>query len=311
MITVALAVTTLVAAFIPGDFQRGLLVGASVVAIFGAVAALTVQATGTAAISMGATAEQWTASELRLLRRAGWHIINHVALQRWDIDHVLIGPGGVIAVETKWSGAGWRLDPPTTRVRDAAAQVRSNARDLRLWHPLRSLGIDSVTAVVFLWGGARPGADEKPSSPVQIDGVDVIYGVRAAKAWRTSIADAGAHKTFEASQIQLIWRALDAHIQRRDSRDDATQHHPTSLLRLYWTGVAATATASIAALISLEALVVSKSWWIWSLSTVLLASTSVAARRARSMRLYSTAWLTGLVGAIVYIAALIIHRTII
>jgi hypothetical protein len=35
---------------------------------------------------MGATAEQWTASELRPLRRSGWRLINHYLL-RSEIDH--------------------------------------------------------------------------------------------------------------------------------------------------------------------------------------------------------------------------------
>jgi hypothetical protein len=81
MIAVAATVTALVLTFIEGDFQRGLIVGAPSVATFGALAFMVMLVTGTAPTSMGATAEQWTASELRPLRKGGWRMINHVALK--------------------------------------------------------------------------------------------------------------------------------------------------------------------------------------------------------------------------------------
>jgi hypothetical protein len=92
MLATAALVTSTLLIFVHGEFQRGLIVGAAVVGTVSALAVMVMQLTGTASISMGASAEQWTVSELRPLRKAGWKIINHVALQRWDIDHVLVGP---------------------------------------------------------------------------------------------------------------------------------------------------------------------------------------------------------------------------
>jgi len=88
--------------FIPSRFVGGLVVGAIGAATVSMLALWVTLVTGTAYRSMGATAEEWTASELRPLRRRRWRVANHVALGRPDIDHVLVGPGGVIAVETKW-----------------------------------------------------------------------------------------------------------------------------------------------------------------------------------------------------------------
>ena len=55
---------------------------------------------GSSTRDMGALAEQWTSNELRLLRDRGWRVINHVVLRHWDIDHVAVGPGGVLVVQT-------------------------------------------------------------------------------------------------------------------------------------------------------------------------------------------------------------------
>ena len=65
------APTLLVLPLLPAGFLRGLLLGSALTATAGLLAFTVVQATGTAATLMGDTAEQWTASELRRLHRAG------------------------------------------------------------------------------------------------------------------------------------------------------------------------------------------------------------------------------------------------
>jgi hypothetical protein len=83
--------------FVDSGFVRGLLTGVACTAVVGSLAFWVVQVTGTASVMMGDLGEQWTASELRKLRRHGWRVVNHVRLREWDIDHVLVGPGGVFA----------------------------------------------------------------------------------------------------------------------------------------------------------------------------------------------------------------------
>jgi len=131
---VALLVPVLLAALlVPSTAARYFLLGAGLTGTVGVLTVWVQQVTGTAPVMMGDLAEQWTASELRGLRRDGWRLVNQLALRAWDIDHVLIGPGGVLAVETKWSAHPWVLDPPDDRVRRAVQQAQANARDLRLW----------------------------------------------------------------------------------------------------------------------------------------------------------------------------------
>lgn len=297
MAAVAAAATAVLAALARSDFQRGFVIGFVLAGASGALAMLVMQIAGTAPMRMGATAEQWTAGELRPLRKSGWRIINHVALQKWDIDHVLVGPGGILAVETKWSADGWTLDPPGSRILRAADQVRRNARDLSLWHPLRSLGVGAAGSVVFLWGESRPDAPAKPALPYQLGDVQVVLGVEAARSWRDMVQRMPAQPSFDADQIRKVCAALDGHIRQRDQRDSMTAPVPPSLDRVYWTASAVFLCASASFLLSLQAWNVVRSWPLWLLSLLLLAGVGFAALRLHALRLLAAGWLTGVAAA--------------
>jgi hypothetical protein len=59
---------------------------------------------GTVAWRRGARGERATARRLRGLQRAGWTVFHDVALQgsRANLDHLLIGPGGVFVIDSKY-----------------------------------------------------------------------------------------------------------------------------------------------------------------------------------------------------------------
>jgi len=176
------------------------MVGGGLVGVASALWLWVVQVTGTAPTMMGDLGEQFTAAELRTLSRSGWSVVNHVLLQTRDIDHVLVGPGGVIAVETKWSSLPWTVDPPENRIRDAVESIRAHARQLTLWHSLKSLGVGQVRPVLILWG-AR--ADEIPLTLA--DGVPVAGGP-AARAWLATLGS----DALTDEQVRRAWEALDA-----------------------------------------------------------------------------------------------------
>ena len=47
-----------------------------------------------------ASAEAFTSAELKRLRSVGWTFVDCVEFHGFDVDHVAIGPGGVVAIET-------------------------------------------------------------------------------------------------------------------------------------------------------------------------------------------------------------------
>ena len=135
----------------PPGFPRGFVAGVLVAAVVGLMMFGVVQITGTGGTMMSVLAEQWTANELRTLRRGGWRVVNGAGLRPSDIDHVLIGPGGVFAIETKWSSDSWELTPPGPYVLDAITQAQGNAADLQKWYPFHTGGAGTVQPVVMLW----------------------------------------------------------------------------------------------------------------------------------------------------------------
>lgn len=216
------AIAILCGMTMPNAFMNGLVVGAGLVTSPAAVWVFTVQITGSAPVMMGDQAEQWTAQELRRLRRAGWLVINHFVLGTDDIDHVLLGPGGAFVLETKWSGSPWDSGFGRQRQRDAIIQAATNARSLRLWHPFKSRDIP-VRPVVVLWGR---GLSKWPKEHQvrEIGSATVVTGP-ALRAWAGQLG--GARMT--RSEVEQAWEALETQVARRDPLDMAKHPLPTSL----------------------------------------------------------------------------------
>lgn len=176
-------------------------------------------ADGTWLQRLGGEAEQSTSESLKVLRRRGWHVFDAVEFDRFDVDHVLVGPGGVFALETKRSSvpvtvhndglAGFYRGDPAQQARVGAEKIR------RL---LKSYKIDiAVRPVVVVWG---PGVPELPGGSVVLDGdpngVIVIEGRRLRNALHRF--EGGA---LGKEQADAVARAVTDFIARRD-RHQAT-----------------------------------------------------------------------------------------
>lgn len=172
-----LVVVALASLFATGPLQRGLILGGGAVLTTAMVTALVVLASGTAPLMTGEMAEQWTAQELRPLREQGWRLVNHFVLGRGDYDHVLVGPGGVVLVETKWGGTPWDVDGRELAFRLALEQTSRNAKQLALWSGVTKHGRPPVEPVLAVWG---PAAKKLRDIPVRRhgSGVVVLYGDR-------------------------------------------------------------------------------------------------------------------------------------
>lgn len=126
------------------------------------------QLAGTANLVNGRDAERWTSKELRKVCGPGWHVVDGISFAFHDVDHVLVGPGGVYAIETKYTDSVIDLDTLrgqewATRWADQAREAALSVRYL-LWNETRK----PVTAAVLVWGSDVSG------TPRHLDGVPIL-----------------------------------------------------------------------------------------------------------------------------------------
>ncbi len=163
----------------PSGFALGICVGALPVFWI-----LFRDALGLAHRSMGAEAERWTASELSKLS-AKWTVLHDIELDSLNVDHAVIGPGRVYAIETKWLGS----TPDERHLKRLAGQAANRAQ--KLGAVLRDEGGDvEPRPLLVLWG---PGSsDLMPSGGRHIkpSGVTAVAGVDS-RHWLRRIEDAG------------------------------------------------------------------------------------------------------------------------
>lgn len=113
---------------------------------------------------------------LGALRSSGWFVADDVHLPHADVDHVVVGPAGVLAVQVMHTDVPDPRGRPHARARIAAQQLR------RLLHQ-QEINVDVVPAVVA-WG---PGLDPVPGGVRVVDSVAILLG-HQANEWLGELA---------------------------------------------------------------------------------------------------------------------------
>jgi hypothetical protein len=146
-----------------------------------------------------------TSAALRDLASPPWRIVYEIAEEKLDgIEHVIIGPAGVFAVQTS-------MDPlPAPRVEPASAHEIARVAILRggLDDALRRCAMTSDQLVTFHWGvGSEPHGPAVEVSPgaVAVDG-------RAIPAWAATLRE----QRLSAAQVDLAWQTVVTAIGRPD-----------------------------------------------------------------------------------------------
>jgi hypothetical protein len=146
---------------IPG-WLRGYELGLLTMGIVGAITWSIYLMSGKHTENLGRIGEELTAASVFGRRRqlAGWHLINGLTFQRYgDVDHILVGPGGIFAIESKYTTVEWKIvdGELVGPKRDPVKQARLGARKVE--STLRS-GKNPfefpVQPVVVLWGPGAP-----------------------------------------------------------------------------------------------------------------------------------------------------------
>jgi Nuclease-related domain len=179
---------------------------------------------------LGILGETWSKDELSWLSKRGWHLFSNIAFEGFDVDQVLVGPGGIFAIETKFSS---RSDA-SRDVAAAARQSVNNAHKIKLL--LRTYQVDvQVTPVLFLWGpGYREMEPESFRKVTIAQGDDVHSWVRALLKSPTLVDEGKIKQAADAiRQFQSIRQAyesskvLAAARKSRESRKTITPPAPT------------------------------------------------------------------------------------
>lgn len=192
------------------EFLRGLFAGL-MLGLLGLFVMVFLVATGIAHRQMGGAAEQWTAELFKELDRGRWFVVHDVSFEQMNVDHVLVGPGRIYAVETKWTS--WHGNPRF--LQSARWCAERGARKLQ--RLLASRGLSrKVTAFVVVWG---PGTEGMSPEPVWKDGVGLVAGVHA-EAWLARLRSSGSGLARDLSAEQ----AISGFITARDTYADA--HKP-------------------------------------------------------------------------------------
>lgn len=159
LVGAALMVSSLsVLPLVPSSFVRGVAVGVVATAVGSTVLRVAHDGDGGRALRDGAEAERWTATDLRWfawwrrLHRQRWYVVHSVGFAWGDVDHVLIGPGGVYAVDTKYrSGTGRQRDPRADVTRAQQQLTRATRRVAALVR--QHAGVDMEVGAILVTHG--------------------------------------------------------------------------------------------------------------------------------------------------------------
>lgn len=156
----------------------------------------------------GADGERWTEKQLRRLEAAGWAAAHDLTAKYGNVDHLVIGPGGVFLLDSKnWFGdvhvqngvatvtprdnpdAAWSLPRLTNGLRGASAANKEALEKLTgvrtwvqpvvvVWAPFEQRYIESA-GVYFIAGQALADWLRDRPSRLSPDAVAKIRGVLA------------------------------------------------------------------------------------------------------------------------------------
>ena len=205
----------------PSATATAFVLGGALISVPWALAMILMSVDGSMAWRLGADGEEHTASELNRLG-GEWQVRHNVSFAvdggtgEIDVDHVAIGPYGVLVVESKWCTGVLDLDRtrPPTKVLDAIKQVRGNVG--RVGAVLsRQLGDAQVIPVVVYWGRSVTG----PTDGVRrLDEVRIVRGDDSER-WRPRLQ---GNRLSVATQEALVAR-LDEVIARYEQARRSTE----------------------------------------------------------------------------------------
>lgn len=212
-------------------FWRGVGAGLAVAILVGGVVWSLLTTDGSISWRVGAFGELWTSDALRRLGPE-WTVLNNLRVPGAnktprEIDHVAVGPGGVMVVETKlWPTKERRLDTTSSPDVNRAAQSAQRHAGVVRWFLDGTTPDDVVMPTVMFWGSDL-------SSPEELvltnrEGVAIVHG-RDSASW-LKLARSYSHMDAAAIAAALgkLEPCLVAPQRLRDARPPSDWSRPRS-----------------------------------------------------------------------------------
>lgn len=151
-----------------------------------------------------------TAEALHRAPAPPWRVVYEVGGALGDVDHVIVGPPGVVAITTVVAD---RPDPARLRSSSSDAILVSEAAIARgpLDELLRAAGASCDRWARVHWGTPDPG---RPAADDLVHGSILVEGQRIDEWLAAMVADAAA--PLDAARIDAIWRTVVIGIGRPD-----------------------------------------------------------------------------------------------
>lgn len=185
------------AAVLFGSWMAWMIVGAVYATLlFAWMSGLEIIDSETRRYAQGADGEELTARQVRRRSRRGWRAVHNVLLESGDIDHIVVGPGGAVAIESKCPDAGWDWLSAQGIHRTWVRQARRSAmRAQALIRQHANVQTDAIPLLV-VWASGLAGEH------IEVDGVRILHGTELV-----GFLDA-LEPVLDEHQVRHIHRAL-------------------------------------------------------------------------------------------------------
>jgi Nuclease-related domain len=179
---------------------------------------ITIANTGTSYKLSGIDAERLTATELRKLRRHGWQLINNMPLHHEDVDHILLGHGRILALETKWSTEPWTINTEHPTLDRFVNDTAHRAKRIEKILTTNRQNTITVEPILVLWGTMPD--KHLHTKTVHNRKVRIIHGTTLTNTLRHTTTAPGPIDTTHA------WNTLATHTEMRDRYEQNRNPQP-------------------------------------------------------------------------------------
>jgi len=153
-----------------------------------------------------------TAEALHRVPSPPWRVIYEISGALGEIDHVIVGPTGVLAITTLVAD---RPEPAQLLDARGEAKLISDAAITRgpLDELLRAAGASCDRSATVFWGSPNP---RRPPADDVVHGSQLVEGQRIDE-WLTTATDS-TESPLDQPRIDEIWRTIVTGIGRPDPR---------------------------------------------------------------------------------------------